>query len=453
MGMRSGTGRTGTLGARPVAPWRNWGGNQRCDPVVIDEPASVDDVVELLRAARDTNQPVKAVGAGHSFTDAACTDGRLVRLNRLDRVIGHDPDRHTITVEAGMRLFDLNRELDQRGLALANLGDIDRQTVAGALATGTHGTGAEFGGLATFVRELEIVTADGQVLRCSAGEEPEIFHCARVSLGALGIITRYTLQCVPAFRLRMEERPYSVEEVVESFASTVAANEHVDGYWWPYADVCTLKCSNRTDDPIQVRPLYKQWRGDILFGNYIYGTLVDIGRIRSSLVPGIMRWVAGGIGRSWKVDRSPNVFCARRLVPFVEMEYGIPRAALTDALLRVRELVDREHLTVDMPVELRVAAADDIPLSMANGRATAYLAVHASAGRPYEQYFRGVEAIMDSYGGRPHWGKMHFQTAATLAPRYPEWERFRALRAELDPEGRFANAYTERVLGPAGAAS
>lgn len=453
MGVNAGTGRTPALGTRPSAPWRNWGGNQRCNPEAIDEPASVEDVVELLRAARDANQTVKAVGAGHSFTDVACTNGRLVRLNRLNRVIDHDPVCQTITVEAGMRLFELNRELDQRGLALANLGDIDRQTIAGALATGTHGTGAELGGLATFVRELEIVTADGQVLRCSADEEPEIFHCARVSLGALGIITSYTLQCVPAFRLRMEERPYSIDEVVESFASTVAANEHVDGYWWPYADVCTLKRANRTDEPIQVRPPFKQWRGDMLFGNYIYGTLVDIGRIRSSLVPRIMRWVAGGIGRSWKVDQSPNVFCARRLVPFVEMEYAIPRDALTDALLRVRELVERGHLTVDMPVELRVAAADDIPLSMANGRATAYLAVHASAGRPYAQYFRGVEEIMDSYGGRPHWGKIHFQTAATLAPRYPQWERFRTLRAKLDPEGRFVNAYTERVLGPPGAAS
>ena len=453
MGVRSAARRTGALGIRPVSSWRNWAGNQRCDPAVIDEPASVDDVVASVRAARAAARPVKAVGAGHSFTDTACTTGRLVRLNRLDRVIAHDRDRHTVTVESGMRLFDLNRELELRGLALANLGDIDRQTVAGALATGTHGTGRAFGGLATFVREMEIVTADGEVVRCSADEEPELFHCARVSLGALGIITRYTLQCVPAFRLRMEERPYTVDEFVERFTSTVADNEHVDGYWWPYADVCTLKCSNRTEDPVQVRPPAKQWRGDMLYGNYIYGTLVEIGRLRSSLVPGIMRWVAGGIGRSWKVDRSANVFCTRRLVPFVEMEYGIPEADLPDALLRVRALVERERLTVDMPVELRVAAADDIPLSMANGRATAYVAVHASAGRPYEQYFRGVEAIMDTYGGRPHWGKLHFQTAATLAPRYPEWERFRDLRARLDPEGRFANAYTDRVLGPPGAAS
>lgn len=453
MGLSAATARTGSLGNRPVAPWRNWGGNQRCEPEVVDEPASVDDVVELVRAARVARQPVKAVGAGHSFTDAACTTGRLVSLKRMDRIIGHDPDLHTVTVEAGMRLFELNRELEQRGLALANLGDIDRQTVAGALGTGTHGTGREFGGLATFVREMEIVTADGQVVTCSVDEEPEIFRCARVSLGALGIITRYTLQCVPAFRLRMEERPYSVDEVVESFAAMAVANGHVDAYWWPYADVCTLKCSNRTDEPVQVRSRYRQWRGDILFGNYLYGTLRDIGRMRSSFVPGIMRRVGGGIGRSWKVDTSANVFCTRRLVPFVEMEYGIPEDHLSEALLRVRELVERGHLTVDMPVELRVTAADDIPLSMANGRTTAYLAVHASAGRPYEQYFRGVEEIMDDYGGRPHWGKLHFQTAATLAPRYPEWERFRALRAELDPEGRFANAYTDRVLGPPGVAS
>ncbi len=435
------------------APWRNWGGNQRCEPEVVDEPANVDDVVELVRAARVARQPVKAVGAGHSFTDAACTTGRLVTLKWMDRIIGHDPDLHTVTVEAGMRLFDLNRELRQRGLALANLGDIDRQTVAGALATGTHGTGREFGGLATFVRAMQIVTADGQVLTCSADEEPEIFHCARVSLGALGIITRYTLQCVPAFRLRMEERPYSVDEVVESFAATAAANEHVDGYWWPYTDVCTMKCNNRTDEPVQVRSRYRQWRGDTLFGNYVFGAMRDVGRMRSSLVPGIMRWVARGIGPSWKVDTSANVFCTRRLVPFVEMEYGIPEVHLPEALLRVRALVERGHLTVDMPVELRVTAADDIPLSMANGRTTAYVAVHVSAGRPYEEYFRGVEEIMDDYDGRPHWGKLHFQSATTLASRYPEWERFQTLRAALDPDGRFANAYTDRVLGPVGGAS
>lgn len=436
------------MGVTSVAPWRNWGGNQRCDPVLVADPRSVDEVVDVVRGAAVAGDTVKAVGAGHSFTDAACTSGRLVRLGHLDRFLGHDVEAGTVTVEAGMRLFELNRELAARGLALENLGDIDRQTVAGALATGTHGTGLQFGGLATFVRGMEIVTAAGEVVWCSAAEEPELFHCARVSLGALGIVTRYELAVVPAFHLRAQEHRESVEELVASYAGTVAEHEHVDGYWWPYADVCTLQCSNRVDEPVQVRSPYQQWRGDVLYGNYVFGTLLEIGRVRPALVPGILRWVAAGVGRSWKVDRSDAVFCARRLVPFVEMEYSIPAADLPAALLAVRELVARERLVVDMPVELRVTAADDIPLSTAHARASAYLAVHVSAGRPYEAYFRGVEEIMDGFGGRPHWGKLHFQTAATLAPRYPEWERFAALRARLDPEGRFANAYTDRVLGP-----
>ena len=428
--------------------WRNWGRNQACAPAAVEAPESVLEVAEAVRRAADVGQTVKPVGAGHSFTDIACTSGRLLRLDRLDRFLEVDADAGTVTVEAGMALWKLNEELARRGLALANLGDIDRQTISGAIATATHGGGARFGGLATFVVAMELVTADGSVLRCSPAEEPEVFACARVGLGALGVVTAVTLRCVPAFRLHSLERPTTLEAMLADFDTIVDGNEHIDLYWWPHTDVATVKVNNRTDDPVRRKSAYKTWRDEVLLSNYVFGALTKVGKLRPGAIPDLMRTTAKSLGKTELVDESHRVLCSRRLVRFVEMEYAVPRPEAGKALLRIRDLIEGEGLRVDFPIELRVAAADDIPLSTANGRETAYLAVHLSSGTPYEAYFRGVEAIMDELGGRPHWGKMHFQNAATLAPRYPEWDRFQSVRARLDPAGRFRNPYLDRVLGP-----
>jgi L-gulono-1,4-lactone dehydrogenase len=428
--------------------WRNWGRNQSCTPAAVEQPESELEVIEAVRRARDAGQTVKVVGAGHSFTDIACTDGRLLRLDRLARVVALDPEQHTVTVEGGIPLWKLNDELATRGLALANLGDIDRQSISGAIATATHGGGRRFGGLATFVTGLELVTADGGVLRCSADEEPEVFACARVGLGALGVVTKVTLRCDPAFRLHSIEKPRSLDALVDDFDEIVDGNEHIDCYWFPYTDVATVKVANRTDEPLRPRRAWKAWRDDILLANYMYGALCAVGRGLPAAVPRIMRGVVGGLGKTEVVDVSHRVLCSTRLVRFVEMEYAIPRSEIGKALLRVRDLIEGEGLRVDFPIEVRVAAADDIPLSTAYGRDTGYLAVHVSAGREFDRYFRGVEAIMDEVDGRPHWGKVHYQSAETLAPRYPAWARFQAVRSRLDPGGVFRNPYLDRVLGP-----
>jgi L-gulonolactone oxidase len=430
--------------------WRNWGRNQSCTPAAVEQPESELEVVEAVQRARSAGQTVKVVGAGHSFTDIACTDGRLLRLDRLDRVVALNAEARTVTVEGGIPLWKLNEELATRGLALANLGDIDRQSISGAIATATHGGGKRFGGLATFVQGLELVTAGGDVLRCSPDEEPDVFACARVGLGALGVVTKVTLKCDPAFRLHSIEKPRPLDALVDDLDEIVDGNEHIDCYWFPHTDVATVKVANRTDEPLRPRRAWKAWRDDILLANYMFGALCALGRFFPREVPRLMRAVAAGLGKTEVVDASHRVLCSTRLVRFVEMEYAIPRAELGKALLRVRDLIEGEGLPVDFPIELRVAAADDIPLSTAHGRETGYLAVHLSAGREFDRYFRGVEAIMDEIGGRPHWGKMHYQRAETLAPRYPEWDRFQAVRSRLDPDGVFRNPYLDRVLGPPG---
>ncbi len=274
-----------------------------------------------------------------------------------------------------------------------------------------------------------------------------MFACARVGLGALGVVTKVTLQCQPAFRLHSIEKPRPLDALVDDLDDIIDHNEHIDCYWFPHTDVATVKVANRTDEPIRTKSSWKAWRDDILLANFAFGAAAALGRRRPAAVPRLMNVVAGGIGKTEVVDVSHRVLCNTRLVRFVEMEYAIPRAELGKTLLRVRDLIEGEGLSVNFPIELRVAAADDIPLSTAQGRETGYLAVHLSAGTPFDTYFRGVEAIMDDVGGRPHWGKMHYQTAETLAPRYADWARFQAVRARLDPDGRFRNPYLDRVLG------
>jgi L-gulonolactone oxidase len=275
-----------------------------------------------------------------------------------------------------------------------------------------------------------------------------VFASARVGLGALGVVTKVTLQCQPSFRLHSIEKPRPLDSLIDDLDDIVDHNEHIDCYWFPHTDVATVKVANRTDEPLRTKSSWKAWRDDILLANYAFGAAAALGRRRPAAIPKLMNLVAGGIGKTEVVDVSHRVLCSRRLVRFVEMEYAIPRAELGKTLLRVRDLIEREGLAVNFPIELRVAASDDIPLSTASGRETGYLAVHLSAGMPFDQYFRGVEGIMDDVGGRPHWGKMHYQTAETLAPRYSDWAQFQAVRARLDPDGRFRNPYLDRVLGP-----
>jgi L-gulonolactone oxidase len=427
--------------------WHNWARNQACTPAAREDPRSVLEVVEAVQRARAAGQTVKVAGSGHSFTDAACTDGRLLSIDFLDRVVDVDREAGTITVEAGITIRTLNRALAERGLALANLGDIDRQTIAGATSTGTHGTGARLGGLATFIRAMELVTADGEVVRCSPDEEPEIFHCARVGLGALGVVTTVTLACEPAYTLRHVERPARLDEVAAELDGLVDGHDHFELYWLPHTDTCSLLCNDRTDEAPRPKSAYKRWRAEVFYPNYFFGALVTAGRLHPPLVPRIAQLVAGTVGSARVIDRSDRILISTRLLRFVEMEYAIPREHAVDAMLAVRRLIDDEHLRVSFPVEVRFTAPDDIPLSTAHGRDTCYIAVHMARGMPHQAYFDGVEAIMNRLGGRPHWGKLHGQRAETLAPVYPEWSRFQRLRARLDPEGRFANAYLDRVLG------
>ncbi len=428
-----------------AVPTTNWAGNQRCLPAQVHEPRYTDEVEKIVRTAADAGERVKVIGGAHSFTDTAMTDGHLLSLAAMNQVLA--VDGCDVTVQAGIRLRDLNQRLAELGLALPNLGDIDTQSIAGATSTATHGTGVDLSNLSTNIVGLVIVTGGGTILRADEQHEPELLRVARVGLGALGILTEVTLRCVPAFNLHAVETIEVLTDVLADFGNVMRSTDHVEFYLMPGARRCQVKRNSRTDEAPRPQSRLGYVRDKWVGENLAFGAVCRVGRRFPGLAPKVAKLVMSAASERDVVDRSDRVFCSPRHVRFVEMEYGVPFDAVPDAIGRIVDLTSRLPYPPMFPIEVRSSRGDDIPLSTANGRDSGWIAVHQYIGVPYEAYFQGVEQIMNDYNGRPHWGKLHYQSSLTLAHRYPEWDTFQSWRAKLDPTGTFRNAYLDRVLG------
>lgn len=436
------------------AVWRNWARSAHVRPIRVERPTSAAAVQRAVIAAGNSGLRIKAVGAGHSFTGIALAPGVQLDLHDLElsngRVIAVDAARGRVTLAAGTRMHRLPGLLAPHGLALANMGDIDRQTIAGATSTGTHGTGAGFGGLATQVVALTLVTGDGSLLTVSETENADLLPAARLGLGALGIIVDLTIQCVPTFLLHAVEAAEPLDAVLDDFVDRSALEDHFEFYWFPHTGSALTKTNTRLPGGAARAPLPRasRWFADELLANGLYRATCGLGAVVPPLVPRFSRWAERLSGGRDYTDASPRVFVSRRSVRFRELEYALPRAAVPEALREVRALIESRDWNISFPVEVRSAAADDLWLSTASGRESGYIAVHRYFREDPAEYFQAVEAIMRAHDGRPHWGKMHYQDAETLREAYPRFDDFLAVRDRLDPERRFGNSYLERVLGP-----
>lgn len=429
--------------------WTNWSRTERVRPVRVERPDSVAGVQRLVRAAAGAGLPVKAVGAGHSFTGIAVAPGVLLELDALTGLVRVDRERDQVTLRAGTRLHEVPRLIEPYGLAMPNLGDIDRQSIAGAISTGTHGTGSAFGGLATQVVGVTVVTADGGLLTSDAEQESELLPALALGLGALGILVEVTLQCVPAFVLHAVERPEPLDQLLPELLERAAAVDHFEFYWFPHTATALTKTNHRLPADTGVEPLrpVTKWVDDTLLANGVYRVLCNAGVLAPAVVPTVNRLADRLVGDREFTDRSTRVFTTSRTVRFVEMEYAVPLEHLATAFMRVRALIEERGWRISFPIEVRVAAADELWLSTASGRPTGYIAVHRFFREDPGEYFRAVEAIMVELGGRPHWGKLHGRDAASLRDAYPRFDDFVRLRDRLDPGRLFGNRYLERVLG------
>jgi FAD/FMN-containing dehydrogenase len=400
-----------------VQSWRNWSGGVTALPRERAQPTTEDALRSLVVRAGRAEEVVRVVGAGHSFTPLCATDGVLVSLDDLQgiRTIARAGD---VTVWAGTRIAQLGASLLQAGLALDNQGDIDSQSIAGAISTGTHGTGPMFGSLATQVTGLRLVLASGDLINCSATEEPDLFSSARVSLGALGVLSQVTLRAVPAFRLRETSWVTAVDECLAELPSLAARNRHVEFFWLPVHDRCVIKALRVTDEaPRGAAPM----------------TLPPPGTVERYLQPE-------------RVDWSARIYPSVRAVPFNEMEFAVPAASGPECFLEIRQCMRTWHPGVEWAVEYRTQRADTIDLSTAYDRDLVAISIHEAAGRPYEGFFRDAEAVFRNYRGRPHWGKIHWHTPRELRALYPMWNKFQVTRERLDPTRRFLNSYLRTLF-------
>ncbi|GGO91286.1 D-arabinono-1,4-lactone oxidase [Wenjunlia tyrosinilytica] len=440
----TGSSRAGRPASRT---WTNWAGNVTARPQRTALPSCVEELAEAVRSAGEQGLRVKAVGTGHSFTAAAATDGLLIGPHRLTAVREIDRAGGTVTVEAGLPLKDLNRLLAAEGLSLTNMGDIMEQTVAGATSTGTHGTGRDSASVSAQIRALELVLADGSVVRASAEQDPELFAAARVGLGALGVLSAITFAVEPTFLLTAREEPMSFDRVIAELDELTAENEHFEFYWFPHTDRCNTKRNNRSHGPAAPLPKVRGWVDDELLSNGAFQVACALGQTLPAAIPGIARVSSRALSARSYTDTAYKVFTSPRRVRFVEMEYAVPREAAEEVVRELKALVERSPWRISFPVEVRFAPADDIALSTASGRQTAYVAVHMYRGTSHQEYFTAVERIMTAHQGRPHWGKLHSRDAEYLEQVYPRFGEFAKTRDRVDPQRRFANDYLRRVLG------
>ncbi|MFW5964810.1 MAG: D-arabinono-1,4-lactone oxidase [Natronomonas sp.] len=416
--------------------WENWSGSVEARPTHVHYPETESELRSVVENAEGT---LRVAGAGHSFPPVAKSEETFVSLERYTGLVDADPETRQVTVRAGTPLWQLTEALAEYGLMLENMGDIDAQSIAGALSTGTHGTGTEFGVMATQAAGVRLITADGAVRDLERGDDR--FPHAQVSLGTLGVLSTVTLDVVDGYRLRERKRPVDIEDVLANLED-YREFRNFEFWWFPHTDTALVKTLEETDetggpgrlDAIEERIENLAWEG-----------INRIGRRLPRAAPSLNRITVGTFTDSERVGPARDIYPTTRDVRFNETEYGVPREDAADALQELRDVVESHDVL--FPVEFRDVAGDSIPLSPATGRDSTFIAVHTYHRRPYESLVTDAETVFDRFEGRPHWGKHHTKTAADLEALYPEWESFLDARAALDPEGLFLNDHLREIVG------
>ncbi|BDS13144.1 D-arabinono-1,4-lactone oxidase [Aureispira anguillae] len=426
--------------------WSNWSENVTCLANRIFYPRTEAEIIEIIHLAKAEQKKIRVVGEGHSFSPLVETDHFIVSLKYMAGVISVDKANLEATVWAGTSINKTNAELYKQGFAMINLGDIDVQSLAGATATGTHGTGTAFGNVSTEIVAFTLITAEGKVLTCSKEENVDLFVAGRVSLGALGIITQMTFKIMKAYKLEYVSSAGDFYETLEQLEDYNSKNRNFEFYYFPYSNIVQLKESNITEQPVKNNKVLA-YINDVFLENTIMNLICKVGTAFPSTFKRLCRGMAKVVPKGKTIDYSHKIYATVRNVYFKEMEYNIPIEHFKDCIQQFKKMVEENEYYVFFPVECRFVKGDDIWLSPAYGRDSAYIAVHVYAKTPHNPYFKEVEELFMQYDGRPHWGKMHTRTAANLARTYPKWEDFLTLRKKMDPQGLFLNPHLENIFG------
>ena len=428
--------------------FRNWDRTLVCKPQHFYQPESEEEVIEIVRNVGRAGGTARTVGAGHSWSPLVITDGALLNLDHLNRVVSVDSERKQVTVQAGIRIKELNALLPKHGLALTNLGSIAEQSIAGAISTGTHGTGLRFGSLSTQIVGMNLVTAEGRLLQISLDQQPELMAAARVSLGALGVITQVTIQCVQAFNLYLQAEPRAFDEVLQNIDALNRENDRVRLYWFPGTEVIYVMTLNHTDQSITPRRPTIEWFKNVAIRHDLMALLIRAGHRVPDLVDRINQFETRvGFVKETQVAQSDRLLNIPMPPRHQESEYAVAVENTAEAIRLTRRIIEENNYKVSVPVEVRFVASDEDMLSPAYRRTVCYVGAYTYSENFAQPYFKGFERAMKSLDGRPHWGKRHSLTTAEAQQVYPMFNRFNEIRKELDPTGLFANPFIRGLFG------
>ncbi len=424
---------------------RNWSGYLTWDPKKIFYPESEVKIQKIIKKAISFEQKIRVIGSGHSFSPVCATNDILVSLDKYQGIISVDKEKLTATVKGGTKLFLLNQLLHKEGMAMENLGDIDQQSIAGAISTGTHGTGITFGSLSTQILSISFINGLGEKVTCSKEQNHELFKAAQVSLGTLGIITELTIQCVPSYKLELIIDKTTLEDVLSTYKEINNKNRNFEFYWFPNTEYVMTKICNITDDPVDKNGL-KNYFQDYVLENYAFKLICEFARRFPSKSIWTSKFSAKTISHHRKVNYSHKVLIAPRLVKFNEMEYNVPIEAYDDALKDIVKWINKNNSTVHFPIENRFVKGDDIYLSPAYNRDSAYIACHVYNKKEFTSFFTALEEIFLSYEGRPHFGKINQFNKELMIERYPMFDAFCKLRETHDPSNIFISEYMHTLF-------
>lgn len=426
---------------------KNWAGNVEINPTTIAYPKTESEIQNLVSKAVNENAKIRVIGSGHSFTALCQTKQILVSLDEYQGLVSVNKEKNQATVKGGTKLSTLGEILFKEGLAMENLGDIDAQSIAGTISTGTHGTGTSFGTISTQVIKIKLINGKGEIQVCSPTQNPELFKASQVSLGALGIIIEITLQCVPSYKLLIDNNKESLQTVLSSIDERNTQNRNFEYYWFPYTNTTWTKTTNIAESGEPDKDNILNYLSELLLENYSFKALCEFARIFPSKNKLVSQIIAQSAPTMKKLSLSHKVYATMRLVKFTEMEYNVPAEAYQDVMKEIIKVVNSGKFAIHFPIENRWVKKDDIFMSPAYERDSAYIACHVYNKKDNSAYFKALEDIFRAYGGRPHWGKMNSITQKDVVDLYPKFAKFNKIRNEQDPDKIFTNAYLEKLIG------
>lgn len=425
--------------------WKNWSESIAIEPKHYFEPKDLEELAEIVKYCSTNNLPIRVVGAGHSFTPLVATSKVLISLDRISGIYSIEEENNLATVWAGTRLKDLGPELFELGYAMENLGDINEQSLAGAISTGTHGTGLRFGSISTQVRGVTLFTASGELLEISTKKNEEYFEAARLSLGLLGIIVKVTLKVKKAYQLIGESYRLDFDDCLNSLDSLCESNRNFEFFWFPYTKTVQVKTLNTVEN-LEMKKTGKQTFKNVIIENGLFWGLSEMSRLMPRTAKFVSSVSALGVPVGKRMNDSYLVYATPRLVKFNEMEYSVPKDQMANVLRDIDALLQKQRFNVHFPIECRYVKADSIWLSPSYEQDSAYIAIHMYKGMEFQEYFQAVEEIFLSYKGKPHWGKMHNLNYNQVRNLYPRLDDFLQVREQLDPKNLFVNPYIKELF-------